>query len=401
MGVRFCCVTDKQRQIERLRTHALNLGGGLGTDSGKKKKFVRIGTNKNHMLPAWCNRERSLPPPGVLFFLLAVLLAVCRELHWRACRWLGKGHPDGFPGAALPREEAVAAGAIRITLLIAAPETGSFLMWQRQVLSHVLSQAADPAGLQMRVLLPATEALLTHGKAPLLDTHLRNRVRLEMSTSRTSASAHGTVRRLVRRFVQGDEQCVAVLHAEARFLPGWDLRLLQLLETNPHALLSCPTASSDSNASGAERARFPTLRVRSTGAAARDSSKPFADHAGSWLIPSVCLCPELVAFCPEACPEAWTALRAKRPKHTPVEPRPCPQEPWLHHVPSVPLLAHDDALEDRILDEDQGLDQRPVSGLEAAGLHPFSNDAEKITKFGSAMLAQIAVQRATRDKLTH
>ena len=266
-----------------------------------------------------------------------------------------------------PVDAFVDATRLKVLVRARAGETLTDLIW------NALARATQPQAIQFCILVDCDRASDLHA----VDARLRRRVLVEYEPSSRSAGAGRA--RLARRFLRGDEPAVALLHARARPLHGWDATLVDLLERVPDGgALSAPTAARDGTA------RFPCLRRRSTGAAARDSSKPFARKRASarLLVRSVCWCAELVAFRPGAAVD-WLS----RPSFVPAD-----GDGRRLYVPTVPLLEHDDALEDDVLDEDDGCEQHTLRDAERAGLTARASDAERIEKYGSIVHAELAVK---------
>lgn len=243
--------------------------------------------------------------------------------------------------------------------------------WQDAVW-HTLERAASPQGVRVCVLVAGSSV----GK--FYDSRLRTRVRVEI-TSKSARKSHPVqaLQRVARRFLlESDNGSTVVwLHPRARVVAGWDVLLRDALRRPTSAIVSAPTASRDGIA------RMPVLRVRSTGALARDASRPLALADGEIdLVPSVCWCAELVVVTPDV-----LRILGTRPtfvtQHSTV-------------VPTVPLLEHDEALEESVLDCDEGLmdESRATISSERVGLTRNATARERILKFGSNARAARAVR---------
>lgn len=260
--------------------------------------------------------------------------------------------------------------------VIAYLDTGGW----REAVWRILSTAASPQDVHVHVLVTCDDTTAMRA----LPHVNRSRVRTEFVPRGADMHPVAATQRLVKRLVNGDEAIVVVLHPDARLMDRWDARLRTLLLENapeggdaPPALLSCPPPTKDG------RARFPTLRVRSTGAIARDTARAFelrdAEHNG--IHPSVCWCAELTAAPPAALARAFQSASGRG---------------YLaiagpHGVPNVPLLEHDEALEDRVIDDDDGVQRTPLRRCERAGLTPRGGDLERIVKYGSTFAAKVAL----------
>jgi hypothetical protein len=255
---------------------------------------------------------------------------------------------------------------VRLKVLVYAPARVS-----TEILWEVLTRAQSPGSVQLCVMVECAEARDQWTVDPQL---LRHQVRVEHVVRTEAVSPGKALARLMDRFVMGDEECVVFLHPQARLLQGWDRTLTRLMDDlPPHCVLSVPTADRDG------LPRFPTLRTRSTGALARDTSRSFPEGGSCGTVPSVCWCAELVALRPST-PREW--MRA--PTFVPA-----PDAKEAHVVPTVALLEPDETLEDAVLDEDEGREGRPLRPCEAIGLTPRATDHERIRKFGSVLEARL------------
>lgn len=242
--------------------------------------------------------------------------------------------------------------------------------WRARV-DRLLELTPLPISVSVLLLCDAARAPDVHAAA----TH----VHVELAVAK-SAHPNRVLRRLVRRFVIGSEELVVVLQGDAHLAPTWADVLPRLRALLPRdAVVSCPPAS---RAGGAQ---FPTLRTRSTGAAARDAARPFDGDATEALelVPSVCWCPE-ATVASGATLRKWCALTTDS---FVAQTR---QEGYLHLVPTLPLLgAHD---EDAVIDHDEGLPDVAARDCERAGVTHGADSNEKILKYGSVFRARVAAR---------
>ena len=220
-------------------------------------------------------------------------------------------------------------------------------------------------------------------------------------------------RRLVRKFVDEAEDValVVLVHARARPLDGWDVRLREAARDAPEdAVLTCPTAAAD----GAT-ARFLCLRKRSNGSAARGASRAFAPVVGgATVVPATCWCAELACATPATARRVWASGKAGHAEASLSTTLPAGQSDagqsdagqpvtraFVAHrasarayVPTAPLLAHDDALEDDVLDDDDGCAVHPLHRRELVGLTRRASTSERIVKFGSTAASRAAMREA-------
>lgn len=262
---------------------------------------------------------------------------------------------------------------------------------------HLLSTASHPRRVVLHLLLECSDPSLVP-LAKVDAPELRPHVQVSVDAPARARHPARVVRRLAQRFVVGDERLVVVLaDARARTVRGWDARLLQLTRRRKgwEGVVTAPTSDADGTA------RFVALRTRSNGTIARGGSHRFsvaAEDADGMpvslsphdnLVPTPCWCPELTA----ASPSFW--LRGTWP-----DPR---SESFVAQadaltgsvslaLPNVALLAHDEGMEDDLVDHDEGCGSHVLHRREAVGLSRRAADYEKIVKFGSAAAARIAVR---------
>lgn len=258
--------------------------------------------------------------------------------------------------------------------------------WRARV-TDLLTRAQ--ARVDVSVLLECTgsESEAAHDAA---DSILGGAAHIELGLKRRNIHPSAMARRLLRRFVVGDERVVVLLlHPDVHLVAGWGKQvedhLLHHLTPpngqNAPALLSCPTAS------GTGYARFPVLRVRSTGAVARDSSIPFAQDDGKVrVVDSVCWCPE-VTLMSAATAQQWSVTDSF-----------VDQAPH-HQVVTRPLAHYSESAEDDLLAHDEGSHARLGRGdglrpCEQVGLTPTADTRERVAKYGSVIAARAKVANA-------
>lgn len=254
----------------------------------------------------------------------------------------------------------------KVLVCVRADHSSNFL-WEW------LQRARRPGGIQICVMVECTAP---DAEWTVDSQLLRHQVRIEHVVHRAPRPYGKLLHKIARRFVLGDEECIVLLHPDARVVQGWDATIAHLRATLPvDHVLSAPTAAADGSA------RFPTLRTRSTGAIARDTSRAFPRLAmDAQTVPAVCACGEVLALHART-PTAWLCDSTWVP----------PSAPTVCHVlPTTPLLEADDALEERLLDADEGRDGRPkLTSREEIGLTAAADDREKILKFGSTRNADL------------
>ena len=110
---------------------------------------------------------------------------------------------------------------------------------------------------------------------------------------------------------------------------------------------------------------------------------------GDGVVPSVCWCPEVTVMSgPTAV--AWCALRT----HSFVD----QAAQGRHALPTRAVVAHNDRVEDEIIDHDAGSDAMQPSANELVGLSRHATGTERIVKYGTLLRARAvssARQRAT------
>lgn len=328
--------------------------------------------------------------------LVIVLVAVLTQILTRAARRFGlwhvdeggaydyrhHHHPKAFAGQ-YPR-------ARHIRVLFSAPIRETW----RESIVHILTQALVPRNLHVSVLLECTQ--LSDANLGELSSELRPFVRLvhARAPARTSSSSLPSDplkrhRRLMRRFVKGDESLVVVLDHRVRLMRGWDAMICTCLEqeevrngddSEVPVVLSAPAATR------AGVPAFPTRRRRSDGVhVARGVARAFEGPAAAHALPSVCWCAEFTAGSPAALcdwPRGETSSAVGLTDHS----------GRRHVVPALPLLEADASLEQAYLDADLGCASALYGACERVGLTRDADDAERIRKFGSSRAARLAIE---------
>ena len=191
-------------------------------------------------------------------------------------------------------------------------------------------------------------------------------------------------RRLVRRFVNGMETLIVLVDHRVRPEVGWDETLMWCgLPLDGKSFLTCPVSANDDPA-------FPTIRQRSSGAAARSDERVFRnpDLRRRDVVPSACWCAELLAAPPNAM-LAWCASKGRGTE-------------FCYFVPSFSFLRRSarHVVEEVIVENEEcplllghaaaGKDA-VVSGRDRVGLSRAPTSLEMRRKFGSVDAARIAV----------
>lgn len=266
--------------------------------------------------------------------------------------------------------------------------------WMDTVLS-LLSQANSPRFLRIKVMLECCKVsdTLRGDVAP----ELRSIVQVS-HTSKQAPDQHSCtverVRRLIRRFVKGDERLIVVLDARARLVRGWDSLLMHLLDQHDvHTVLSSPPPSDEYVPT------FPTLRPLHKDAPAangaliaRGPSRRFCADAAKATSPSVCWCAELTACRPAAWREVSRWHRS--PLLQSLEMERCGNS---HVAPRVAVLQPDKSLERAMIDLDEGTDEIRLTDALLAGATERASDAERIAKYGSSRAAKLAIRLAAKS----
>lgn len=210
-----------------------------------------------------------------------------------------------------------------------------------------------------------------------VDNLLRTRATVDYCAKRSHRNVCKITRQLVRRFVNHDEQIVAIVDHRARFRTGWDVNLCDhLRKFDDTTILSAPAVTRD------DGAHFPTLRRTSMGYARRDDCVKFESEAPS-LTPSVVWCPEVTVGAPGAFvdwPPGGCIVDAGDKKRL--------------LVPCFPLLEHDSALEEEYVDGDLATvhETRSLHPAELAGLTRRFDAKEAIRKYGSTRAGKLAIR---------
>lgn len=302
--------------------------------------------------------------PAMCIFLAAVVTSVIARVT-RTSR--------------LPQDN-TQASCISIKVLFCASSDDNW----HDTLWHLVRQSHTPRNLRLCVLLECTSATDIGSD---LDASLRKIAWVEHAPEKHLTHAQ-KVRRLVRRFIRGDETLVVVMDRRVRVRCGWDSDIAKLLRTAPPlTVLSSPVPPLP-RTSASITPFFPTLRSRSTGATARNSARPFESSPALRCVPSVCWCHEFTVTTSDTL-RVWPTAASSSPVAN------TGTAGTLHVVPSISLLEPDDILAETILDDDEGCDA-PCNAHSRVGLTPYADDFERIVKFGSSTFAKLAVDFAKK-----
>lgn len=201
---------------------------------------------------------------------------------------------------------------------------------------------------------------------------------------RAPSHPNALLRHLVRKFVAGDEELVVFMaSASATPVIHWDVVVRGGRSIVGEAVISCPTCALDGSP------RFPTLRRRSNGSVARNTSEPMKfkeDPQDEHVVPSVCWCPELTVFTGRVA-QQWSSKATTSYVDQTVQ-----TADASHFVFTRPVLEHSDRVEDDMIDFDDGSADYTPRDCEFVGLSRHSTGAERIRKFESLFHARLAVQ---------
>jgi hypothetical protein len=258
--------------------------------------------------------------------------------------------------------------------------------WHEAIV-HLLSQAHEPRALRFAALLECTRP--SDADVGELGSDLRPVARLVHARARSAHPVH-RLRRLARRFVEGDEGLVVVIDARARVVRGWDTLLASALASGSGGrraavVLSAPAASTREGVPA-----FPTRRMNSSGRAARGLARRQEGQPAPVAMPSVCWCAELTAARPAAL-RAWLSAHPKETTSAVALTEGCAVR---HRVPAFALVEDDPALEADCRAADGGSADAACGAHERVGLTHDGGDAQRITKFGSSRAARLAVEFA-------
>lgn len=252
----------------------------------------------------------------------------------------------------------------------------------REHLTRWISTASVPIRVSLLLSCRSAEDVR---ERDAIDDILSPLVHIEVSW-RVPDHPGARLRALVRKFVSGDERIVVVLAKDVTPVIEWGKLVRKFAGVcDDGGVVSCPTASLRGEA------RFPTLRRRSTGAIARDTSVAMRrpDGAGdAAVVPSVCWCPEATMLSGRTAWQ-WSAIR------TPSFVDQTAQSP--HFVPTCALLEHNDRVEDDMIDHDEGSETYQPVDAEFVGITKHSTGGERIEKYESLFHARLAV-RAFRER---
>lgn len=303
--------------------------------------------------------------------LVVILVAILTQMVQRLSRrWLA---PPSDPSASAAPPVGVVA---HILVLLSVPIRSTW----RESIVHMITQAKAPRNLTFAVLLECTRP----SDADLgddLGSDLRPFARLVHARAPRTLDPVHRHRRLVRRFVEGDESLVVVADHRVRVARGWDEMCYAALHDTgrvQQAVLSAPAASRDGTPA------FPTRRRRSDGVhVARDAARRIEGPPSVHAMPSVCWCAEFTAGHPLAL-RGWSKERSAVAQTENVH--------RFHVVPALPLVEEDRRVEEEYLDTDEGCANAPYGPHERIGLTRQADDEERIRKFGSSRAARLAIQ---------
>lgn len=250
----------------------------------------------------------------------------------------------------------------------------------RDTVWNVITQSHYPRALQFGVLLECTKP--SDADMSDVEPDLRGLVRVTCAKAGPDPEdVPRRTRRLLRRFVAGDETLIVVMDVRTRVVHAWDVTLADLMRNEPpDTVLSTPACVKEGRIPS-----FPTLRKRSTGTVAREKARFFEGPLTTSTVPTVCWCAEFTAARPEA-------LTNWPPAHIGKSALACTTVPGRHFVvPTVSLVEHDEALEESHLDTEEGTDA-PFGPYERIGLTREKDDTEGIRKFGSSRAAALALE---------
>ena len=252
----------------------------------------------------------------------------------------------------------------------------------RDAILHMLSQAYAPRNLSFGVLLECTQPSDADFGEVASDLRAFVRVVHARAPRGDAMDPSKRLRRLVRRFVDGDETWVVVVDHRVRLARGWDEIVAATLRDAgvQDAVLSAPAAACN------DRAAFPTRRRRSDGVRiARNDARLIDAPAALHALPSVCWCAEFTA--------AHPMVLRRWPKQVSSAVGVAEVADLVHVVPAMPLVDKNAALEEEYLDADEGTAHAAYGPHERVGLSgPQADDAERIRKFGSSRAARLAVE---------
>ena len=299
-----------------------------------------------------------VPHPAVVVLVIAIVTS----LAGRAARRLG------VATAAPPARLAPRRGTRHVKVLLAAPVRAPW----REALLHLLRQAAGP--LRFGVLLECTQP--SDAALGELESDLRPIARVVHARAPKARDPARRTRRLVRRFVEGDEGLIVLLDYRVRVMPGWDAACAELLRGSS-SILSAPAAAKDGVPA------FPTRRARSGGAVARGAARRFEAPPAALAVPSVCWCAEFTVAKPQTL-RAWPSRERGASAVA--------QSDSQHHlVAALPLVDADDRLEAEYVEADAGHAGAACGAHERVGLTRDADDVERIQKFGGSRAAKLAV----------
>lgn len=305
--------------------------------------------------------------PHVLVLVVAILVRVV----WRQ-------------GASRPAARQLLASAHADTIHVLV-SYGIRDPWREHV-TRLITTSARP--IRVSLLLRCTDAQSVRER-DAIDSILSPAVHIEVGF-RVPSHPNALLRRLVRKFVTGDERLVVFLGADALTCIGWDeVATSAQPDCDAGSVVSCPTAALDG------RARFPTLRVRSNGSIARSTSAVMEGTEGR-TVASVCWCPEFTLMTGRVA-QAWSRRSTESyvdqcaaQQQRDGDGSSAPHRP--HLVLGRPVLEHNDRVEDDMIDFDEGSSTHALKHCELVGITRSSTGAERIQKYGDLFQARLAVQ---------
>ena len=249
--------------------------------------------------------------------------------------------------------------------------------WREHV-TRIITSCATPVRFSLLLRCNKPEGV---NERDAIDSILSPAVHIEIGI-RAPSHPNSLLRHLVRKFVSGDEQLVVFLGSDATPVVHWD-QVVRGARTvcGDGGVVSCPTAS----LAGAPR--FPTLRRRSNGTVARNTSEAMKckdDPGSSMVVPSVCWCPEFTVFTGRVAHQ-WSVKDTVSYVDQTVQGAP-------HHVLTRTVLEHSDRVEDDMIDFDEGSSEYVPRDCEFVGLSRHSSGEERIRKYESLFHARLAVQ---------
>jgi hypothetical protein len=302
-----------------------------------------------------------------------LVIAIVVRMFWRP-RGLG-----GVGGGAATLTAATRADAIHVVACFDIRDP-----WREHV-TRIITTCSTP--VRFSLLLRCNHPEGVHER-DAIDSILSPAVHIEIGI-RAPAHPNSLLRHLVRKFVSEDEQLVVFLGSDAIPVVHWDevVRGARSACTEG-GVISSPTSALDGGA------RFPTLRRRSNGSVARNTSESMKsrdDPGDTQTIPSVCWCPEVTVFTGRVAHQ-WSA------KETVSYVDQTMQDGARHFVFTRPVLEHSDRVEDDMIDFDEGSSEYAPRDCEFVGLTRHSTGEERIRKYETLFHARLVVQMKREEE---